>query len=95
MLFAPGFSVLSGVKSACILTLLRSDGISPEVVEQFVFEFGFTPNGAAMAVSTKGRGAKAAVAASVEASTLGGLRKQACNLVRCPHAPAAAARAAT
>ena len=54
------------------------------MLEQFLFEFAFSSNGATMEVSTKGRGAaaKAALAASVEASTLIGLRKQACGIVR-------------
>ena len=61
-----------------------SAGGVPEVLEQFLFEFAFSSNGATMEVSTKGRGAaaKAALAASVEASTIVGLRKQACGIVR-------------
>ena len=49
-----------------------------------MFEFRFSNGAATMDVSTKGRGnaSKAAIAASVEASTLAGLRKQACSIVR-------------
>ena len=62
----------------------ESAGGAPEVLEQFLFDFAFSSNGATMKVSTKGRGAaaKAALAASVEASTLAGLRKQACGILR-------------
>ena len=66
--------------------VLCSDALGgvPEVLEQFLFDFSFSSNGATMNVSTKSRGAagKAAIAASVEASTLAGLRKQACGIVR-------------
>ena len=53
-----------------------------------MFDFAYSASGATMEVSTKGRGAagKAALAASVEASTLSGLRKQACSIVRGPAA---------
>ena len=64
---------------------MRSGALVPEVLEQFVFDFAFSSSGAAtMVVSTKGRGDadQAALAASVEAASLSGLRKQACSVLR-------------
>jgi hypothetical protein len=64
---------------------VRSGALVPEVLEQFVFDFAFSSSGAAtMEVSTKARGAdgETELAASVKATSLDNLRKQACNLLR-------------
>ena len=63
---------------------LRSDALVSEVLEQFVFDFAFSSSGAATVAvtTTKGAAGEAAQAASSEAFTLDGLRKQACSILR-------------
>ena len=71
------------MRRACVRARHASESPVPEVLEQFVFDFRFTAEGAgSMGVSTSNRAGRSVQLTDSDAASVTGLKKQACAMVR-------------